>query len=192
VIHNVIRIAAKVISRKLSPGAFTPLARIGAILGLLALAGCTHPDLAHLDNPKTGGAFPNIWNKTPVTQLRALAEPATLTSVKNASLSGLDRIVFTFSGKEIPGYAMRYQGEGSDQGAKGPVLFEMRFGARPIWGHGNEAEIHRQLNYPVLKALSESKIGEEFTFWTATLSKNSDYRLTELRNPPRLVVDFKH
>jgi len=154
------------------------------------MAGCANSDLAHLRDSKTGAVFPGAWGKSPVTQFRALATPAVLTSVQSGSLEGYDRIVFTFSGRNVPSYVMSYQGEGNKQ----TIVFDIRFGARSTRPNGKASFVQHQpvLNYPTVKALSQAKAGEESTSWMATLSHASDYRVTELSQPPRVIIDFKH
>ena len=161
-----------------------------ALLGFLALGGCASSDLQHLKDPQTGKPFSSAFEGGKTTQLRALATPAVLVSVNSASMPDFDRVGFTFTGKNLPGYQVLTKAGNPKEGA----LFEMRFGARANWPNGKSsiALQNRRLNYPAVKSLSQTKVGEESVIWTASLSKPSDYRVIELTNPPRIVVDFKH
>ena len=157
----------------------------------LAIAGCASPDLGLLRDPKTGHPIPEQFqgSKAMVTELRALAIPAVLVEVESASLPGSDRLVFTFAGKNVPAYQFVYKKQGA------PALFEMRFGARATLANAKpsipQPMQQRHLNYPTVKAISQTRVAEEAVFWNAELARESEFRVTELLNPPRIVVDFK-
>lgn len=160
-----------------------------ALIGAMAVSACS-TNLHQLKDPKTrkpiAGAFRE--SQTTETQFRALATPAVLVDVKSATLPGFDRLLFTFNGKNVPSYQLKYLGQGV------PAVFEMRFGARGNWPNGKAGvkSIQRRLDYPMVRSVSQAKVGEEYVFWTATLSKATAYRVTEMSNPPRIVIDFQH
>lgn len=160
-----------------------------AVLGLLAVAGCSNDPL-HLGTAQQRQE-PFVNGSSASTRFRALAIPAVLTRVDSASSPEFDRVVFSFSGKNLPGFW--FQPKPAKPGA--PASFEMRFGARGILTNGQLAiapkDQRRSPGYPVLKGLAQAKVGEESTLWQADLAKQSDYRVIELQNPPRIIVDFK-
>lgn len=171
-----------------------------AYFGCLALAGCASSNPHQLKwrgesllskaGPPLGEQFTGVT--TGLTQFRALATPAVLVRVDSLSLPGFDRLGFTFSGKTVPAYQLLYKKEGAPQG----ILFEMRFGARVASANGKaripKSQQQRSLNYPAVKSVSQERTGEEYVIWTALLAKESEYRVSEQTNPPRIVVDFKH
>jgi hypothetical protein len=161
-----------------------------AAIGLLAVVGCSTSNPLRLGN--SAQSLPFTSSKEATTQFRALATPAMLTRVDSASAPGFDRLVFTFSGKRLPGYW--FLSQNAKPGA--PAIFEMRFGARGTRANGKPSIAtkyqRRSLSYPVLKGVAQAKVGEESTLWEADLAKESDYRVSELSNPPRIILDFKH
>jgi hypothetical protein len=142
------------------------------------------------------------WTKKPVERKKSGIAPVTLREVRAADQSDFDRVVFEFKGNVVPGYRVEY--------ATSPIMDEagrvvklagkasLRVDLNPAWAHSNETgapsvkEREKRLN---LKKLIEFKQVEDFegvVTYALGLRKRAPFRVTEMSNPARLVIDIKH
>ena len=117
---------------------------------------------------------------------------------------GYDRVVFEFAGDSVPGYRVEYATKPVQRcGSGDPVAGTGRGRGRLIVRfepaqahdeHGNltPAERHRA---PGLQAVRELTLICDFegqVSWVLDVAAPSEYRVSELTGPARLVVDVRH
>ena len=135
------------------------------------------------------------------------ADPSRLHDIRVARHAGFDRVVFEFAGDVVPGYEIEY------------FFPPARLCAGSLLGHGELkgtswlavrlAPMHenepsdlvsitklqlavRRNRLPVLKGLDIVCQADGRQEWTLGLSSHNPFRVLELSNPSRLVVDIKH
>jgi len=143
---------------------------------------------------------------TPVQRVRMLppsvARPV-LRHVETATASpGYDRVVFEFAGDSVPGYRVEYTtkpvqrcGSGDPVTVAGSARLIVRF--EPAQAHDEQsslapAERHRT---PGLLAVRELTLICDFegqVAWVLGIAEPSEYRVSELTGPARLVLDVRH
>ncbi len=119
-----------------------------------------------------------------------------------------DRVVFEFEEKEVPEYMIRY--------TKPPILLDASHIENPAKPTGDEiinvkgkafvfiifalsfevtktgAKFPAEQNFPVLQDVQPVDWFENFFTFAAGLKAKKAFRVQELSNPTRLVVDFKN
>lgn len=132
-------------------------------------------------------------------KLRADAPVAVLREVRAAGQQGFDRVVFELDA--MPGYRIGYVDQPVQCGSGEPV--ELAGAARlqvqllPAQAHTEAGEPtvpprERHLDLPVLKELESTCDFEADVTWVLGLASRRPYRVQELANPARLVVDVGH
>jgi ribosomal protein S30 len=127
--------------------------------------------------------------------------PATLSSIRTGDHQSFDRVVFEFSGTDLPGYHVEYIdhpvrscGSGEVVEISGQGFLQVRL--QPAQAHdenGQPTITTRELK-PGLPLIQEMKIVCDFEAdveWILGLAKPNRYRVLELLKPPRLVIDIK-
>jgi hypothetical protein len=126
--------------------------------------------------------------------------PTVLTSVRTAKHEGYDRIVMEFKDR-VPGYRVEYIdkpvrdcGEGKEIPLAGDSWLEIRM--YPVDAHTQEGqptivERQRKLDLPVMLEGKQTCDFEAVVTWVLGTAKPNPYRILELKDPPRLVVDVK-
>ena len=127
---------------------------------------------------------------------------ALLSAVRTGQQVNFDRIVFEFASSKLPGYHIEYIdkpvrscGSGDVVPLKGDAWLEVRF--TPANAHDEQGEPTvkaREMapNHKVVKELKSICDFEAEVDWVAGLVSPNKYRVLELKNPTRLVVDIKH
>ncbi len=154
-------------------------------------------------SPTPVGALPNfvaegtVVNKTPASG----AAQAILEDVRVARNTGFDRIVFEYRpGAPLPGYEARYNPFPS-QCASGQLVVatggaQFTIVMRPAAAHENGKStisgnsITTPSNPVILQALSTCDF-EGIVSWVVGVEKRRPFRVFELQDPPRIVVDFQ-
>ena len=137
-----------------------------------------------------------------VEKQRPEAGVAVLRDVRAASQDGFDRVVFEFEGSAVPGYHVEYVdrpviqcGSGEPVEVAGDGWLEVRM--IPAQAHTEEGqptvgERERRLSLPVLKELQSTCDFEAHVTWVLGVASPNRYRVLELSNPARLIVDVRH
>jgi hypothetical protein len=177
------------------------------VLLLLALliAGCTtappaQPQLERAAMPP-GPETPFQGTAGIVEKPATVIKPVVLTAVDTARHGHFDRVVFRFDGDRLPGYRIAYIdrpiracGSGQAVPVTGDGWLEMRL--IPAAAHADGEPIIRRRSrassLPVLKQLELTCDFEGVVTWVGGLSAPNRYRVLELADPPRLVVDIRH
>lgn len=128
-------------------------------------------------------------------------EPALLQAVRTASHEEFDRVVFEFGGGRLPGYHVEYVdrplrqcGSGEAVAVAGAAWLRVRLTPANAHNEKGEATVEdraRRLGYANLKELKILCDFEAEVEWVLGVASPNRYRVLELPNPPRLVVDVK-
>ena len=128
--------------------------------------------------------------------------PVLLREIRNARGNGFDRVVFEFDGPEIPNYSIEYVDKPVRQCGSGNVVqvagdgwLEVKFNpanAHTEAGHPTIADRERRLTLPVLKELEITCDFEAEVAVVLGVASPNRYRVLNLSNPTRVVVDIKH
>lgn len=115
---------------------------------------------------------------------------------------GYDRVVFEFTGDSVPGYRVEYTtapvqrcGSGDPVTVAGTGRLIVRFEpAQAHDEHGNlaPAERHRTPGLTAVRELTLTCDFEGQVAWVLGIAAPSEYRVSELTGPARLVLDVRH
>ena len=171
---------------------------------VLAFAtGCTNT-LCNLQDPSTGSPIPaNFAGTVADTESpKSLPSPAILRSVESISCNGFDRVLFTLDGTSTPGYFVAYIdkpvracGSGNVVPVAGDGFLEIRMApaqAHTDAGEATVADRNRMTNYTNILQLVDTCDFEGNVTWVLGVRSPNAYRVVELSNPPRIVLDVKH
>ena len=141
----------------------------------------------------------------PVTVAAANTETALLTDVRAARHEGYDRLVFVFK-NALPGYDVRYverpiiqDGSGDEMTVAGAAVVQVRMesaldadleqeGAPPTY----TGPTRFSPGTPEVAELVRTGGFEGVLTWAVGLNDRVDFRVLTLRDPPRLVIDFRN
>ena len=188
----------------------TQAARIGRglklvwLVGCLAMAGCPKKE-APPPTPLPGGPPPSgpsdpQWTAGIVKVERQGLTMVTLRSVREARNEGFDRVVFEFGGTQVPGYHLEYVdkpiikcGSGDPTEVAGQGWLQVRL--TPAQAHeGGQPTITERERKPHLPIIQELELTCDFegeVTWVLGNARPNKYRVMELREPTRLVVDVQ-
>ena len=169
-----------------------PLLLVLSLLGACASGGPKVVDL-----PSDSFLDPSAvrWKEEPP------AASAMLTSVRAAEHPGFDRVVFEFQDR-VPGWKTAYVpgpaqdcGSGETHAIEGGALMEVTF--QQAQAHTDEGqptipERKQTLSFPTLKEMQRTCDFEGMVTYFLGTQERGRYRIEELSNPPRLVVDVEH
>lgn len=137
-----------------------------------------------------------------IEKRRAGIAPVVLRSVRTASQKNYDRIVFEFEGRRLPGYHVEYIdrparqcGSGNPVSLRGDAWLRVRLTPAQAHTEAGAATVNdreRVLNLKLMKELKATCDFEAEVEWVVGLASPNRYRVMELSNPARLVVDVKH
>ncbi len=149
------------------------------------------------ESPATGSA----WVTGVVEGGAAITGAALLTGVRVAKSEGFERMVLEFDGSELPAYRIEYVDRPVYQCGSGePVEIEgdgwLRINLQPANAHTEEGvpTITERASRPALPIIRELRMicdFEAMVEWVAGVSSPNPYRVSELTEPTRLVVDIR-
>ena len=129
-------------------------------------------------------------------------EAALLVDVRTAQHEGFDRTVFEFAGDALPAYHIEYIdkpvrscGSGEVVPFAGDAWLEVRFTGANAHTESGEPTVKDRTRSPNLTILKDLKLTCDFEAeveWVLGVASPNKYRVLELKNPTRLVVDIKH
>lgn len=126
----------------------------------------------------------------------------TMNGIRAAKNDGFDRIVFQFAGDALPGYRVEYIdppahhcGSGNPLEIAGDGLLEVSMS--PTVAHDEEGNLtiaSQELKpaLPVVLELGQSCDFEGVVSFVAGVRAANGYRVLELKDPARLVIDVRH
>ena len=172
---------------------------------LLLAAGCGPAENGAIDGlPAPGQPVVTIsdWTAGTVNRPRPGIAPPTLVDVRTARHEGFDRVVFRFDGARTPGVHVEYIdqpvrqcGSGNPVQIAGDAWLEIRLepsNAHTQQGQPTVTDRERMPGLPNLKELELTCDFEAQVAWVLGLASPNEYRVLELENPARLVVDVQH
>ncbi|RKH67743.1 hypothetical protein D7X96_18810 [Corallococcus interemptor] len=159
-----------------------------------------------LDVKPDAGGNPGLvdaaWNTATVQKPRNEPPSITLRSVRTGTHADYDRTVFEFEGPRLPGYQLGYVkapvqqcGSGDDVKMPGEAVLEVRFTlARAHDDQGQATVAQRSLKpaLPSVLALERVCDFEGEVTWVLGTARRAPFRVLELSNPTRLVLDVQH
>lgn len=168
-----------------------------------SVASTPAPALPAADTGAPAGAFAGTLE--PTRRERPVTIDATvLTDVRTARQAGYERVVFELRGDRMPGYDVLYESGPARQCGSGEpvdVAGTARLLVRLRGTHAHEfageravvtvAERDRRLDFPLLRQLTLVCDFEAQVEWVLGLAERRPYRVLELRDPTRLVVDIE-
>ena len=179
------------------------LPRLGLAASVLSFAfvGCS--SLCDLRNPQTGRPIPAQFNGTAGTVQRnhPLTPPAVLVEVDDDACQDFERFVFEFEGG-VPGYKVRYVdkpirdcGAGNVVPVAGDAWLKIAF--TPAQAHTlSTGEVtvddrNQMFDHTNARQLVQVCDFEGHVEWVLGVRFPGRFRVTELTDPPRIVVDVK-
>ncbi|WP_375770183.1 hypothetical protein [Archangium gephyra] len=141
------------------------------------------------------------WTAGLVDVKRAGFAPVTLREVRTARNEGFDRLVLQFDGDQLPGYHIEYVdkpvikcGSGDPTEVAGQGWLQVR--VQPAQAHeGSQVTVAERERKPGLPMVQELELTCDFegeVTWVLGVKSPNKYRVMELREPTRLVVDVQH
>lgn len=141
------------------------------------------------------------WTAGIMDVKRSGLKPVTMTEVRTARNEGFDRVVFQFAGDQLPGYHVEYVdtpvvkcGSGAPTELAGQGWLEVRM--QPAQAHEGAqvtvAERERKPGLPIIQELELTCDFEGDVTWVLGVKHPNKYRVMELKEPTRLVVDVQH
>ena len=125
-----------------------------------------------------------------------------LSYVRSAAHPNFDRIVFEFEGAQIPSYKIEYIdkpvrscGSGDVVPFQGDAWLSVLFTGTNAHTEAGEPTIRDRTRSPNLTIVKDLKLICDFEAeveWVLGVASPNKYRVLELKNPTRLVVDIKH
>ncbi|HEX5734234.1 MAG TPA: hypothetical protein VF131_15475 [Blastocatellia bacterium] len=152
----------------------------------------------------TGEAASNEFEGTAgsVSHKNYNGAPVLLREIRTAQQSGFDRVVFEFDGPDVPNYNVEYVDKPVYQCGSGDVVqvagdgwLAIKFtpaNAHTEAGQPTIADRERRLSLPVLKELEITCDFEAEVAIVLGVSSPNRYRVLNLSNPTRVVIDIKH
>ena len=172
-------------------------------LGLLFIAALPETRAARSVNALSAARSESTeWTKKPVERKKEGIVTATLREVRAADQTKFDRVVFEFKEAQVPGYRIQYVTSPiNDEADRVVKLFGkafLRIDLNPAVAHSIETgapslgEREKRLNLKTVIEFKQVSDFEGVVSYGLGLSRKKPFRVTEMLNPARLVVDIKH
>lgn len=142
------------------------------------------------------------WTTATVQKPRGEPPSITLRSVRTGTHADYDRTVFEFDGPRLPGYQLGYVktpvqqcGSGDDVALPGEAALEVRFTLARAHDDQGQATVAQRTLKPALPSLLQLERVCDFegeVTWVLGTARRAPFRVLELTNPTRLVLDVQH
>ncbi len=152
--------------------------------------------------PQDAGPTPARWTADVTGVSHAVTGAALLADVAASTNEGFDRLVLEFEGDEMPSYQIEYIDRPVIQCGSGePVEIEgdgrLAVRLEPANAHTEQgvATISERSSRPALSVLRQLTMTCDFEAqvqWVMGVTSPNPYRVMELTDPTRLVVDVRH
>ncbi len=135
---------------------------------------------------------------------REVSGVVTLRAVRSGQHANFDRVVFEFDGDHLPSYHIEYIDRPVRQCGSGDVVplagdGWLRVRMEPARAHTEEGQAMiplsyrpRRVNHTNIKEIVSTCDFEAQVEWVLGISSPNRYRVIELSNPLRLVIDVRH
>ncbi len=157
-------------------------------------------ELAAIPEPDTGGTA--RWTANSRSSRHEVTEAAMLGDVRTSTNPEYDRIVFVFRSAQLPNWKIGYVGkdittcgEGAPVTLSGKAWLQINLepcNAHDTAGHTTTAWREKTFTYRSIEAMKQICDFEAVTTWVAGLRTAAKYRVIELKDPTRLVVDVEN
>lgn len=131
----------------------------------------------------------------PVSVTRNLDVPNMLAEYHVDQRSGFDRVEFEFERRQLPGYEVRYVSDpgricGTNQPAdvRGTRWIQVTF--RPT--DSEVPDTWQSTNFTNLSGIRQTCARGDRVDYIIGLRETEPFRVTEMQNPPRIVIDVRH
>lgn len=151
--------------------------------------------------PAVDPATQQQWTAGVRDQVRSVPRPVTLRDVRVGVNQGFDRVVLEFLGSGVPGYRVEYVDRPVHQCGSGdptPVAGDawLAITLRGTQAHNDQGQAtvqqrERRLQMPIVKELEFTCDFEGVVELVLGVSRPNRYRITELQNPTRLIIDIQ-
>jgi hypothetical protein len=151
--------------------------------------------------PAVDPATQQAWTAGVRDQVRTVPRPVTLRDVRVGVNQGFDRVVLEFLGSAVPGYRVEYVDRPVHQCGSGdavPVAGDawLAVTLRGTQAHTDQGQAtvqqrERRLQMPIVKELEFICDFEGVVELVLGVSRPNRYRITELQNPTRLIIDVQ-
>jgi hypothetical protein len=151
--------------------------------------------------PGVDPATQQQWTAGVRDQVRTVPRPVTLRDVRVGVNQGFDRVVLEFLGSNVPGYRVEYVDRPVHQCGSGdptPVAGDawLAITLRGTQAHTDQGQAtvqqrERRLQMPIVKELEFTCDFEGVVELVLGVSRPNRYRITELQNPTRLIIDIQ-
>lgn len=142
------------------------------------------------------------WTAGIIDEENTTGGSATLQAVRVGRNAGFDRIVLEFDGESLPGYHIEYIdrpvrrcGSGHITTLAGDAWLQIRMSPTRAHTEAGEATIperKRNTDLPVIREIKMVCDFEGNVEWVLGVASPNPYRVLELSEPARLVVDVRH
>ncbi|HSS22392.1 MAG TPA: hypothetical protein VLL54_20135 [Pyrinomonadaceae bacterium] len=147
----------------------------------------------------------DVWTTKRVEQNHESTESTYIRAVRAAKQNGFDRVVFEFKGP-LPNYSLEYlrsrwyEDEGGRRRLKlaGSAFLKVDLHIIPVdeeqlkLSQAKDFYPKSRLKFPSLTGVEEGTFFEGYYDFFLGVKARKPFRVTELANPARLVIDFKH
>jgi hypothetical protein len=170
----------------------------------LAIAFCLLVFFSVSAQPQVVGTQ-NAWTTKPVEQHHESADSTYIRTVRAAKQKGFDRVVFEFKGP-LPNYSIEYlrsrwyEDDGGRHRLKlaGNAFVGIHLHIIPVdeeqlkLSEAKDFYPKGRLKFPSLTGVEEGTFFEGYYDFYLGVRARKLFRVSELTNPSRLVIDFKH
>jgi hypothetical protein len=142
------------------------------------------------------------WTAGIVDRPRPVGLPAILKSIGAVTQDHGERVVFEFEGDHVPGYHLEYVDHPVRQCASGAVVeiagdawLQVRLSPAQAHTEDGQPTLSQRKWNPglgIVREIASTCDFEADVTWVLGVAAPNRYRVSELANPPRLVVDILH
>lgn len=160
-------------------------------------AGTTAPTPAQTQTPAPAQ---DAWSAGATDRVRTMSGPVVLRDLRVGVNAGFDRVVLEFLGSTVPGYRVEYVqdahqcGSGDEVRVAGDRMLAITLRGTQAHDERGQATVsprRRRLQMPIVKEYEFSCDFEGVTQVVLGVASPNRYRVTELQNPTRLIVDVQ-
>jgi hypothetical protein len=160
----------------------------------------TTPAAGPAPTPTPAAGPQEAWTASATDRVRTMSGPVVLGDLRVGVNAGFDRVVLEFEGGSVPGYRVEYTDDVSHCGSGDRVRLAgdrmLAITLRGTQAHDERGQAtvqprERRLQMPLIKAYEFSCDFEGVTQVVLGVVSGNRYRVTELQNPTRLIVDVQ-
>lgn len=174
-----------------------------ALISCLATACTDNKEAEDTTSPSLSPSIVSDWTAGIVHDSTRMSPGtfAIVQEVRTARHDDHDRIVFEFSGPDIPGFHIEYIDEPVRECGSGKPVYlpgdgwlMIKFLSARMHKNGSSTVTQRDLrpNHPILLRLTTVCDFENYVTWVASVATPNKFQVLTLKDPSRLIVDIKN